>query len=57
MRLSGYMDDPIELDLLALKHGMQYFMHHTNEPIMYSRNKSFKTHKILHQCFFKSGDA
>ena len=39
MRLSGYTNDPIEPALLDLRHGIEYFMHHPYEPIMYSRKK------------------
>ena len=45
MRLSGYMNAPIEPDFFALKHGMEYLIHHTHEPIMYLRKKIYKTHK------------
>ena len=34
MRLSGYMNTPTEPYLLALIYGMEYLMHHTNEPII-----------------------
>ena len=43
MHLSGYMNEPIEPDFLALKHGMEYIMHHPHEPIVYPRNKFYKT--------------
>ena len=39
MRLSGYMNSPTEPAFIDLKHGMEYLMHHTHEPIMYSRKK------------------
>ena len=39
MRLSGYMNAPTEPAFIALKHGMEYIMHHTHEPIIYSRKK------------------
>ena len=57
MRLSGYMNEPTEPDFLAIKHGMEYLMHHQHEPIMYSRKKFYKNHEISHQCLFKAGDA
>ena len=44
MRLSDYMNAPTEPDILDLKYGMEYLMHHPHEPIMYSRNKIYKTH-------------
>ena len=55
MWISGYMNAPIEPNFLALKHGMEYLMHHPHEPIMYSRNKIHRTDKIPHQCYFKAG--
>ena len=57
MHLSGYMNTPTKPDLLALKYGMEYLMHHPHELIMYSRNKMYKTHERPHQCYFKAGDA
>ena len=42
MRLIGYMNAPTEPDLLALKHGMGYLMHHPHEPIMYAKIKRIK---------------
>ena len=51
------MNAPTESDLLAIIHGMEYIMHHSHEPIMYSINKNFKTNERPHQCFFKAGDA
>ena len=57
MNLSGYMNAPTEPAFLALKHGMEYLMHHTHETIMYSRNKTHITEKSPHKCYFKSGDA
>ena len=57
MRLSGYMNAPTEPAFLALKHGMEYLMHHTHEPIVYSRKKIYKTDEIPHQCYFKAGDS
>ena len=41
MRLSGYMNDPTEPEFIALRHSMEYLMHHPHEPIMYSRKKLF----------------
>ena len=35
MRLSGYTNAPTEPDFLALKHGMEYLLHHPNETIIY----------------------
>ena len=35
MRLSGYMNAPIETELIDLKHGMEHIMHFPHEPIMY----------------------
>ena len=57
MRLSGYMNAPTEPEFVALKHGMEYLIHHTHEPIMYSRNKIHKNEEIPHQCYFKAGYA
>ena len=57
MRISGYMNAPTETALLALKNGMEYIMHHPHEPIMYPRNKMYKTYERPHQCYFKVGDA
>ena len=34
MLLSGYMNATTEPAFLALKHGMEYCMHHPNEPIV-----------------------
>ena len=51
------MNYPTEPAFLYLKHGMEYIMHHPHKPIMYSRNRIYKTHEIPHKCFFKSGDA
>ena len=42
MRLSGYMNDPTEPEFIALRHIMEYLMHHPHEPIMYSRKKISK---------------
>ena len=55
MRLSGYINSPIEPGFLSLRHGMGYLMHHSNEPIAYSRNENYKLNDIPHQCFFKEG--
>ena len=57
MRLSGYMNSPTESDLLDLKHCMEYLTHHPHEPIIYSRDKIYKTHEIPHQCYSKAGDS
>ena len=35
MRPSGYVNLLTEPVFLALKHGIEYIMHHTHEPIMY----------------------
>ena len=42
MRLSGYINYPTEPEFLALRHGMEYIMHHSHEPIMYPRKKNSK---------------
>ena len=55
--LSGYINAPTEPDFLYLKHGMEYLMPHPHEPIMYPKNKIYKTYEITHQCYFKEGDA
>ena len=39
MLLSGYRNSPTEPAIIALKHGMEYLMHHPHELIMYSRKK------------------
>ena len=57
MRISGYMNAPIEPAFLALKHGVEYLMHHPHKPIMYSRNKNHRTEESPHQCYFKVGYA
>ena len=57
MRLSGHMNEPTEPAFLALKHSLEYLMHHPQEPIMYSRRKIHRTEEIPHQCYFKAGDA
>ena len=56
MHLSGYMNEPTEPDFLDLKHGMEYLMHHPNEPIMYSRKKIDRTEESPHPYYFKIGD-
>ena len=56
MRLSGYINSPAEPAFVALRHGMEYLMHHPHEPIIYSRKKNVKTNDRPHQCFFKVGD-
>ena len=43
MRLSGYMNSPTEPAFIDLKHGMKYLMYHPREPIMYSKNRIYKT--------------
>ena len=35
IRLSVYMNDPIEPEFLAFGHGMEYLMHHPHETIIY----------------------
>ena len=35
---SGNINVPTEPDFLALVYGIKYLMHHSHEPIMYSRN-------------------
>ena len=57
MRISGYMNAPTEPAFLVIKHGMEYLMHHPQEPIMYSRNKIYRTKDSPHRCYFKVGDA
>ena len=32
-------------------------MHHTHKPIIYPRNKIYKTDETPHQLYFKAGDA
>ena len=54
MHLSGYMNAPKEPAFLALKHGIEYLIHHPHEPIMYLRNKMHRTEYIPHQCYFKA---
>ena len=55
MLLDGYMNAPIEPDFISLKNYMEYIMHHTHEPIMYSRKKIYKNHESPHQYFPKQG--
>ena len=57
MQLSGYINAPIEPAFIALKHGMEYLIHHPNETIMYPRKKTHKTKGSPHQCYPKAGDA
>ena len=40
MRLSGYMNYPIDPEFFDLIHVMEYLMHHPHEPIIYSRKKN-----------------
>ena len=47
----------LETYFLSPKHGMEYFMHHPHEPIMYSRNNIYKTEEIPHQCYFTAEDS
>ena len=42
MSISVYMNAPIDPELLALRHGMKYIMHHPHEPIIYSKKKISK---------------
>ena len=42
---------------LALKYDMDYLMHHSHEPIMWSRTKIHITEEIFRQFYFKVGDA
>ena len=56
IHFSGYINAPTEPAFLCIGRSMEYFMQHLHEPIIYSRNKNFKTNKIPHQCFFKTGD-
>ena len=57
MHPSCYMNAPEEPDFLAIKNGTEYIIDHSHEPIMYSRNKIYKTDEIPHQCYFKAGDS
>ena len=57
MKLSGYMNSPIESKFISLRHGMEHFMHHPHKPIIYSRNNIFKLNDIPHQLFLKAGSA
>ena len=57
MRLSIYMNAPTEPVFMALKHGMEYIMHHPHEPIMYSRKKIHKAEDSPDHFYFKSVDA
>ena len=50
-RLRGFINAPTKLSFIALKHGMEYHMHHPNEPIMYSRNNINKNEEIPHKCY------
>ena len=56
MLLSVYMNTPTEPDSIALKHGMEYIIHHPHEPIMYSGKKIYKNHERSHQCYLKTGN-
>ena len=56
MRFSGYVNAPAEPELFSLRHSMEYFMHHPNEPILCLLKKIFRTNEIPHQCFFKESD-
>ena len=56
IQLSGYMNASTEPAFLALKHGMEYLMHHPHEPIMHPRKKIHRTEESPHQCYFKAGD-
>ena len=49
MLISGYMNAPTEPVFLNLKHVIQYLMHHTHEPIIYSGNKIHRTEESPHQ--------
>ena len=51
------MNFPIEPELPALCHVMEYLMHNPHEPIMYSMKNIFKKNESSLQCFFKSGKA
>ena len=48
MRLNGYINDSTEPDLLDIICEMEFLMHHTHEPILYSReskcSKQMKSH-------------
>ena len=56
MQPSGYMNAQKKPAYIALKHGIEYLMHHPHEPIMYLIKKIHKTEEISHQCYFKAGD-
>ena len=57
MRLSGYMNALTEPEFIAIKHGMEYIMHHPYDPIMYPRKKIHITEDSPHKCYFKAGYA
>ena len=57
MRLSGYINATTEPVFLAIRHGMEYIMHHPHLSIIYSKRKIYKTHEIPHKRYFKAGDS
>ena len=56
MHLCGYMNAPTEPALLAIRHVMEYLIHHPHEPIIYSRKKKINTNESPHQYLFKADD-
>ena len=50
------MNAPTEPAFIACKHGMEYLMHYTHEPIMYPGKKIHINEKVPHQCYFKAVD-
>ena len=57
IELGVYMNPPTEPLFISLRHGMEYLMHHTREPIIYSRKNIFILNDIQLQCFFRLGNA
>ena len=55
MHLSGYMNASPEPDLLAIKHEMEYLMHHPHESIMYPQKKIYKPLKYHIKLSSKQG--
>ena len=51
------MNTPTEPELLSIRHGMEYLMHHPHKNIMYPKKKMFKTNDIPHQCFLKGDNS
>ena len=46
MLLSCYINAPTEPEFIALRHIMEYLMHHPHEPIMYSTKNILKLNEI-----------